>query len=96
MVGVEGLVVRTTVATTENITTDIAPASPTPCQPCPMSRFMGSFHNFNFSNSELDSRAPGGTYYSRSYCANTVFGICTNTQYEYFGGGGGGIGASVI
>ena len=88
--GVVGPVVRITVVRMENITTGIALDSPTPCQRCPTSQLMGDFRFQIFSY--LDSRAPGGIYYTSSYCASTTFWGGCNYEYQYFGGGGGGIG----
>ena len=96
MVGAVEPVARTTAVKTGNITTDIAKDCPTHYPPSHMSQPMGSLNFHAFGNSELDFRAPGGIYYTHSYCANYVFGICTNNKNQYFGGGGGGIGALIL
>ena len=95
--GVVGRVVRTTDVWTELITTDVAPANHIPCPRCLTSQPMGWFVLYiTLWNWELDFRAPGGIYYTNSYCASTNFwGNCVY-ENQYFGGGGGGIGLSVI
>ena len=55
--------------------------------------YFGLEDTFVFWISVVDCRAPGGSYYSTSYCASTnLFGSCTSYENQYFGGGGGGIG----
>ena len=57
-------------------------------------RYFGGEDAFTFRNSLSDDfRAPGGIYYTTSYCASTnLFGGCNSYENQYFGGGGGGIG----
>ena len=55
--------------------------------------YFGGEYSFIFLNSVVDCRAPGGSFYTTSYCASTnLFGSCTSYENQYFGGGGGGIG----
>ena len=102
MAGAVEPVARTTVAQTDNITMDVAPASHILCPHCHTYLPMGRSSISIFSSQNLplhiialslESSAPGGIYYTYTdYCASTTwYGSC-QTGYTYYGGGGGGIG----